>query len=110
MMIGNFNKRVQLQNATVTKSASGGTTHEYALFATVWAMVEQKASKPVEGGSQNNLERTVFITIRYSSAIRTNLSKDTRMVLASVNYAVVGLKDIEKDYVRIEAKAIANTL
>lgn len=110
MMIGNFNRRVTLQNSTITKSASGGTSTTWAAFSSVWAMVKHKDSKPVEGGAQTNLNKVTEISIRYSSVIKTNLSKDTRIVVEGAYYAITGLEAIDKDYVVMKCETLLNSL
>ena len=87
---GQLNKRVQLQSATTTTDAVGGTSQTWSTFATVWAAVEPQ---PFVVGSQKAEVLTLF-TIRY----RDDVAAEQRVVFEAVTYTVLVVIDNAQEH------------
>jgi SPP1 family predicted phage head-tail adaptor len=106
-MIAKMNKRALLENPTVAKSASGGTTLTFATVATVWAEFIVK-SEGLTDNPQNEVEVKGTVRIRYSTAV-SGITKDTRVTIEGVKYSIYSLVS-DKEYITLKVKGVRNGL
>jgi SPP1 family predicted phage head-tail adaptor len=106
-MIAKLNKRALLENPTVVKSASGGTTLTWEELATVWAeftvMGEELTDNP-----QSEVEVRGTVRLRYSTDVNT-ITKDTRVTIEGVKYSIYSLvSDGKREYITLKVKGVNN--
>lgn len=73
--IGDLDKRIEIQQATETRSASGGVSVEWTAVARCWAGV----SSPLTGNSQEVLGDQIVATTRVLFTIRYRDGLDKKM-------------------------------
>lgn len=79
MSTGLLRERVQLQAATTSKNAAGGTVKTWATVATVWAhVVMASGTETVESGKLSAVEAYV-VTVRH----RTDMTTANRVIWGS---------------------------
>ena len=68
MEAGKLDRRITIQQATVTRGAGGGETRTWANLATVWANVRPMSGREFTAGQQLGEVTTTF-QIRYRSDV-----------------------------------------
>jgi head-tail adaptor len=101
-MISKLDKRAAFQGPTVTVSAGGGHTNVFATYATVWAEFKLEKSELI-GETAKVLENIGIVKVRNSSDM-DDLTKDSRIVIDSVNYFIIGIDRTGKDYIKIKVR------
>jgi SPP1 family predicted phage head-tail adaptor len=101
-MISKLDKRAAFQSPTVTVSAGGGHTNVFATYATVWAEFKLEKSELI-GETAKVLENIGIVKVRNSSDM-DDLTKDSRIVIDSKNYFIIGIDRTDKDYIKIKVR------
>lgn len=103
-MIGLMRKRITFANPTVAKSSTGGSTLSYATLATVWCQAERSRVTP-QVDTRSTLQVDYKFTTRYSEALNSSLSKDTRITYEGNYYNVTSIEKIDEHDFFIVIKA-----
>lgn len=99
--IGNLDRRIAIQNYTVTKDGYGADIKTYAALITCWAKVRVDSGAEGIQAEQEIQTRTVTFTVRYYSAI----TEDSRIVYDGKNYDIISLAEVgRRNYLDITAK------
>ena len=90
MKAGELNRRIQVQEKTVSRGTSGGESFAWALKVSLWAMAEDKGGKEM-------VEIEALITthlINFSVRYRTDLDTEMRIVYATKDYEIISINEI----------------
>jgi len=104
--IGRLNRRIVIQEASVTRDDYGGESLSWSTLATVWASVEYTgsgSSEDIEADRITALRVTIF-TIRY----RGDLTEKMRISYNSDIYEVKNIlpDESEKQYMVLECEKV----
>lgn len=93
MNVGNMDRRIQLQAATLTANAYGQKVASWATYATVWAQLKYTSgSEKVEDDQVSSTIKAQF-TIRYSTDTAPAKASD-RVVYNGDNYEVLYVQEV----------------
>ena len=81
---GELNRLVTIQQATVTKDATGAPQKTWNTFATVWAKREDLGGHEYWQARQISAELQARFTIRYLAGVRPEMRVDDNSVILDV--------------------------
>lgn len=93
---GDYNRRVEIQQATQTIDARGERTEVWAEYSKTWAKVEPLMGKGMFSADSEITESRMLFKIRYSQSARAIEADLFRVVYAGKNY-LVELEPIDRD-------------
>lgn len=98
MRVGQLDRRIQLQDARITKDSWNHPTRGYHSLGTVWAHKQERTSVEVTESMQEvNVNRVIW-TIRF----RDDLSALDRIEYDSKHYYVTGIQELGRgEFTRI---------
>ena len=70
---GQLDRRITIENRTVTQSATGAPTETWATFATVWAGKRDLRGREYFEARQDQAEVTTEFTIRYLTGLQREM-------------------------------------
>lgn len=98
--IGKLDKRIQIQDYTVSKNDSGEDVLSWSTLATVWAGVEYKSGNEDFEADQKVATSQVIFTIRY-----TTIKSNYRILYDADYYDILNIEGDERTrYLKIKAK------
>ena len=92
--IGKMDRRIQLQNYTVTTNTFGERIETYAALATVWAFVDYLGTegREMERAGRDTVQSYATFLIRR----RTDITERTRVIFDLKTYDIEGI-DVSQD-------------
>lgn len=91
MRFGELRHSVQIQRATETRQANGGTTQAFATTATVWAAIEPLSGRESWIGEQIRAIASHKITMRW-----TAVSAGNRLLFGSRVFNIVVVVNVDE--------------
>ena len=70
---GKLNKRVTIQQQTITRDSYGAETIAWTTFATVWAAVEPLRGEEYFKALQQQANTMIKVTIRYKTGVKATM-------------------------------------
>ena len=105
MNIGDLNKRITIQQASITPNTNGFEVETWTDFKTVWANVSNLFGREYYAAKEVKAETTVKFTIRYISGLTT----DMRIAFNGKTYNITFIDNIKysNSYIQINAIEVA---
>lgn len=90
MDFGRLDRRIELQAANFTVSASGERSENWSVFATVWAEERERPVREIEAGGTEQAQKEIVFFIRY----RSDLSERNRVVYKGSVFNIENIREI----------------
>lgn len=103
MRAGRLRHRIDVQQATKTRTASGGYEETWTTVATVWGAVEPLRGREYFENAQVQSEATHRITLRY----RAGVSPDDRLRHSTENRIFLPLSVLNRDERNVSLEIMA---
>ena len=102
MNIGGLDRRVEIQNRTLSVNSYGEHAETWNTYATVWAQIERKPAAVEKNiGEQMVSENKVVFNIRYSSTTKA-IDATYRISYESNYYNILGAHEVgRQDQIRL---------
>lgn len=95
-----YNRRISLQSATKTKSASGHPTNSWSNYATIWARIRTLSGNEKVRNDQVVGLLSMEVTIRYSSDVSCVKVSD-RVVYGSDIFDIKDVRNVDEKNIEI---------
>lgn len=89
---GRLDRRIVLQQPTVTRDSVGGPVESWSTVATVWAGYRPQRGDEVFAARQRTATREAVFTIRH----RTDVTESTRIVFDGHNWDIVHIAELDR--------------